>query len=557
MSGDRDINATMATLVDSLQNLTKSGAIERPPLISRLLSAEQHLEQVDKYIKFVNASSSSDKAFILWQSLTDDVKNEIIFDLNYEQRCNDYTWMCNKLKEMLPRRQNKTSELLELNELKQNGQKAAEFASLIKQELAKRRNLFEKNERNKLSLKIFLSGLDDVLLATAIKQQHPSTIDEALKLFNTIITKENISNSCRQVNEFSSCKCTAELKLLHGKIEYLQQLIIGFQRSMMNSNEQKQKVNRFNRVPNSSPLDRPVAENRQFRNKPIKCFNCGRNGHMSRNCRAPRNHTRFASMDNAAYSDTYPSHSRHLSHEGDADSPPSINEGNGSDYSTAECYLAAKSSEKSVARATSRKQIKIRKPPIQYSAEIHAIAEGIGNGVETYKDALISNLCTNKDKQKATSTVITKSNPERARNKPIVKGFIGDRNAKFLLDSGADINLIDRKFAESFLSSNINRSTAAQSTIRCANGSVMKCVGTVEISVSIGRASEMVIFRVVENLFPVVILGLVALKQLHISVCPWKSCAIIGNDEIPFLSKVSEIPKNDTELYLRTGIKLQ
>lgn len=262
MSSDESINTTVATLVDSLKNLTKSGAIEKLPLISRSLSAEFHLEQVDKYIKYINASSSSDKSFILWQSLTDDIKNEIIFDSNYENNCNDFTWLCNKLKEMLPRKKNKTSVLLELNELKQHGQKASEFASIIKQELAKRRYLFDQNERDSLSLKLFLSGLDDLHLTTAIKQQKPKSIDEALKLLNSIHVKDADQGTCRLANNVSPCNCASEIKLLHGKLEYLQQLIIGYQRSLMqHSNKYRQKQ------PFQNNSGRRTYEN-QYRNRP-------------------------------------------------------------------------------------------------------------------------------------------------------------------------------------------------------------------------------------------------------------------------------------------------
>ena len=43
-------------------------------------------------------------------------------------------------------------------------------------------------------------------------------------------------------------------------------------------------------------------------------------------------------------------------------------------------------------------------------------------------------------------TVITKRNKELARNKPIIIGIVQNTKAKIFLDTGADINLVDKTF---------------------------------------------------------------------------------------------------------------
>ena len=86
----KTLEAIMATLANSLNNLSKSNSVEKPPLISKSVTAEQNIEQVDKYLQFI-ATSSSDKAFVLKQSLTDDIKYEIIFAPSYQTSCNDFS----------------------------------------------------------------------------------------------------------------------------------------------------------------------------------------------------------------------------------------------------------------------------------------------------------------------------------------------------------------------------------------------------------------------------------------------------------------------------------
>lgn len=290
---------------------------------------------------------------------------------------------------------------------------------------------------------------------------------------------------------------------------------------------------------------------------PITCYKCGKTGHISRNCRVQRNNARLASLDKETNydADHSSSHNRLPSNEIETDFNHSVYEGHGSVQTTDDCYFLSNVDQRKVAHATSQKQIKSRKPPMKYSEEIINMAKEIEAGKKTYKTALLYNLKDVSGKANAASTVITKTNRERARNKPIVQGMINDKPAKLFLDSGADTNLIDRKFMNNTLNAKIVDSTP--STIRCANGSVMQCVGTVSASVSIGNSVRTVKFRVIDNLFPTVILGIVALKQLRVSLCPWKSCALVDTCAIPFLSKVSEHPKNAIGLCLRTGIKLQ
>ena len=51
-----------------------------------------------------------------------------------------------------------------------------------------------------------------------------------------------------------------------------------------------------------------------------------------------------------------------------------------------------------------------------------------------------------KVKKLLSMTVITSNNAEKAKNKPILNGKINNNRNKFFLDSGADINIIDKKF---------------------------------------------------------------------------------------------------------------
>lgn len=47
-----------------------------------------------------------------------------------------------------------------------------------------------------------------------------------------------------------------------------------------------------------------------------------------------------------------------------------------------------------------------------------------------------------------TDTLITKDHPEKAKNKPLIRGKCKGQKVKLFLDTGAEINVIDRAFYE-------------------------------------------------------------------------------------------------------------
>ena len=161
-----------------------------------------------------------------------------------------------------------------------------------------------------------------------------------------------------------------------------------------------------------------------------------------------------------------------------------------------------------------------------------------------------------KVKKLLSMTVITSNNAEKAKNKPIVNGKINNNRSKFFLDSGADINIIDKNFGVQKLGLQEKDIRAASSSIRCANGTKMKVLGECSLDVEIGGSFKTINFYVVDQMFPNVILGIVALKQLQIILCPEQSCIFTKTEMVSFLSKVEETSKNVNGLYLGAKMKL-
>ena len=82
---------TMAILSNVINNLMKKDTISKPPPFSiDLNSFQSHLSKVENYCKYINAKADLDKVLILWETLSDEIKNEVIFDAYYEKHCEEY-----------------------------------------------------------------------------------------------------------------------------------------------------------------------------------------------------------------------------------------------------------------------------------------------------------------------------------------------------------------------------------------------------------------------------------------------------------------------------------
>jgi len=278
LNGDQQ-DSTLAILADSMQNLLKSNVMTKPSIfIKSKTTIVEHIEAIDKFAKCVKAETDLEKVLLLWDTLPEETRNEVIFDEDYAANSEKYGWLTEKLKRMFPVDSNKVVDLINLNQLKQDGRPISEYVSIVKQACAKRKSNFNNAELQRFAVKIFVAGLDDPLFKRSLKQLGPKNIDEAYKEIKNI-KSENNNYNCRKIESTQNkChNCSENYKTLTNKIDYLQRLIVNMQKSV------------FNLTQNSTRL--PQRQNNNFiskqkpHNSDIKCYNCGRTGHIQRNCR--------------------------------------------------------------------------------------------------------------------------------------------------------------------------------------------------------------------------------------------------------------------------------
>jgi hypothetical protein len=76
-------------------------------------------------------------------------------------------------------------------------------------------------------------------------------------------------------------------------------------------------------------------------------------------------------------------------------------------------------------------------------------------------------------------TLISDSRTERAANKPLIWRVCEGKDTKLFLDSGAEINVIDKKLFDELRAFSGNKVSFSrhEGTISCANGSKMQSLG--------------------------------------------------------------------------------
>ena len=181
MSGDR--NTTLAILPGQVGSFLKGNYLTKPGIFSKSSSILDHLKSVTKFLSCVHATTDLEKVLVLWETLDDSTQKEIIFDQEYDDNSENFDWLCKKLKAMFPSKSSKASDLINLNQIRQNGRTLQEFVSHIKQECAKRKANFTGGEIQSVAVKIFISGLENELFRRTLKQLQPTNIDSA---FNAI-----------------------------------------------------------------------------------------------------------------------------------------------------------------------------------------------------------------------------------------------------------------------------------------------------------------------------------------------------------------------------------
>jgi len=515
---------------------------------------EEHLMNVRRYIQATNIINPETQIAVLLNSLDEDVQIILFSQPQFQQNSENYEWICEKLVTLFRQKSSAISPLTNLLQMKQaSDQSLKTFASGLRIAAYKTMKEIPENIRETYLLSAFLNGMNNRILAKAIEALKPKAMEEALKLAEKEERnfQEAHNNHVRGIENEEVTVSKNDLRLVLNQLSLLQKQVsylISLQQNNQVVNKERNvfQDSRNFRMPLPKESGGRFHTNQITSRQPINCYRCNEKGHIARNCRkilscsvckgnhllknCPRNNNHFRRL----HSSVKTSDKRSLS---DVESVRSFKKENFEETSSQmtenDCFVLTKERKNPPVNLSIKNKV-LKRPyekPLPTKAVEGRVQEWV-NFIEGHG---------RKPKHSA-PTLISNTRVEPAANKPLVRGLCEGKEEKLFLDSGAEVNVIDRKLFNQLQTYSGNKIPfqSSRGSISCANGSKIATYGLANMKIHIGDTRANIKFTVADDIFPRVIIGIRGMRTLHIQLNPSTSCAIVGNSTVvPFISKVS------------------
>lgn len=478
---------------------------------------QAHIVEVENYCRIGTIASDEEKISILLNSLHDDVKNELIMLYEYDAHATEYDWICKKLCDLHKTKVSRTKPIMELLKVNQkNNQKVSDFVREIRREAAKSIKHLNVETRERYMIKTLMKGLKNRRLASSLKELGPTTLDEALEMIKYEVSEEETFESDHE-----------EIHLVRLQRDHLLEKVENLEKRITLLENMVKKNKTINHMRHDTHRELNFTRNKEK----IRCYNCDKQGHTSRQClqrkvcfkckgdhfqrQCPKNNlfkeqkvnmvqqellenNKFAPLDNDQF-DYY-------------------EDSNQSDNSNPETVLCVE------------------------NANVYKSSKRSSNTVKSNKQVIVDDIVLNQHVSYINGVGKKPKQPLHNVNKPVVTCRFYGKQGDTLLDTGATCNLMDSKFLRKVeddeFKMTINQND--RHDIKCANASRLKCIGSVMIPFSIGGSTQLTKFFVVDDLSAgvPVILGLRSMKKMDIHISVKNDSAFINSVAIPFKTTI-------------------
>jgi predicted aspartyl protease len=558
---------TLEILVDKILH---KDIIPQPKVFHRHQNILVHLTNVKKYIEAVNISHESSKVAVLINSLDEEIQIELFSQPTY---CDEFLWLEKTLLQLYQKKVTAASPLIYLLGVKQKpDQTLKEFMTELRVEIFRHWPQMEDAKKEEFLITAFLNGIADRDVSIAIQALHPFCLEEAYNLAKKECkfrdNKSKGESYLRTLHPETVAISTMQEQInsLQSKVKHLEFMLQALTKNTYSN------VVRGSSGPNYQPYRTKPQPNiyrpehrintgykkndgmhpfvqKERRSGPIRCFNCNELGHIARFCTkvircsicGGNNHLSTNCLSNGRKKFI-----RQLEYESGEELAEEFDssdkEASIANEEAGDCCALLTTTNKIIglSQQSNHQEKKFNKKFGASPNELDEVNKWNdyihGTGVKPKYKRIQSPKVFVMDNQ----TLISKSNSEPARNKPVIVGECAGEKMNIFLDTGAEMNVIDSVQLSDMIKRQLPISFKQTSTkIRCANGSSMQVTGEALFSVRIGSVRAVQKFQVVRNLFPKIIIGIRTMKTMNISVKPSDDCAYIGETfKVPFKSRV-------------------
>ena len=502
---------------------------------------QSHLRKIDNYLTSCGIDNPEAQATILLNSISDDLQLELCGLIDFKDHEDDYGWLSGKLLELFQPKESELSPFIKLFSHKQRrNQTTREFRSEIRREGYKLLKDLDPKQRETHMISAFCDGLYNEDVKKALKYRKCETLDEA---YNLIKKEKQFGGDedgvARIVTSNKTQQQVSDFEKLQNQVSMIQKQLT-YIVSILQADSTPQKVTSDNFRGKESyaqvtarhipPQNR--GQNVPFRRgtlNPIKCFCCGKHGHIARECNircrncGQKGHTANRCFSREPRNNYGRRNVRLLNDADDNDwsdcetlSPPSscVNE-------NVEETMQQEAATLNMVHVDRTEQgeegnMKRRSVTNNYRSRM---AKKYPDEINQWADFIEGR--TNKKPK----TLISLNHSERAANKPVIEGQCQGHACKILCDSGAEVNVIDETFVQKMqVTDSTIRIATSQRSIKCANNSSMHVIGSTRLRMSFASTSKFCTFLVVKRLFPKVILGIRSMNLRSRSEDDDRSC---------------------------------
>ena len=496
----------------------------------------------------------------LLESLEEDAKVELFSQLDYKDNKKSYAWLKEKLISLFKEKESEVTNLVELLNVKQrHDQSIREFVSQIRIQAWKIIGDANPELRESYSVLAFINGLRNGNCSTALRELAPKTLESAYQMVKHEAKRRDTKDCDNSIRIIANQNVHSEniIQKMMDEIRDLKILVTKLTSTVNNltkpsyasavarndhyMNKPAFNNNNFSRQ-NSFSAQRKVPET--FPENSFTCYNCGDKRHIARNCqqklicRYCKEEGHLLPQCGKRPPRKQPPRFRKV--EDEILSEPSTNEilCEGASYKEDDLdetmpNVAVMDSDWTVVSNRNRSRCR-RGKYTKYSA-LNEIDEWLNFVNGDGEKPMHSDKPSDFSKQKAT-TVISRSNVELARNKPVVSCIVEGRSKNVFFDTGSENNVIDFEYVKSIGCKMIERQSGH---MKCANGTPLKIMGYAVVNVSVGTYNFKCKCTVVEKIFPNLIIGLKTQKRQFIDISASRDCIIIRGEEVQFVSKVA------------------